>query len=45
MLYKFQQDDWVDMLLIVKFAYNDCKNIITKMTPFYTNYKKHPNTA
>ena len=33
----FNQNDWTKLLLIVKFAYNNTKNLSTNYTPFELN--------
>lgn len=38
----FQQDDWVDILPLVEFSYNNAHHTSTGMTPFYANYGFHP---
>lgn len=38
----FQQNDWVQLLPIAQFAFNNHKSI-TGISPFYANYGKHPN--
>jgi hypothetical protein len=34
----YQQDDWVKLLPMAQFAYNDSMNSVTGMTPFFANY-------
>ena len=36
------QDDWVDLLLTVEFAYNNHHHPSIDMTPFFANYGYHP---
>jgi transposase InsO family protein len=38
----YQQDDWVDYLLLAEFVFNNTENSSTKSTPFFTNYAYHP---
>ena len=38
----FQQDNWVDLLPLAEFAYNNSESTTTKETPFYINYGQHP---
>lgn len=38
----FQQDNWVDLLPLAEFAYNNSESATTKETPFYINYGQHP---
>src|SRR5437588_6797464 len=40
----YDQDDWVQMLPLAEFAYNNSYTTATKTTPFYTNYRFHPKT-
>ena len=37
-----QQDDWVDLLSIAEFTYNNSRNSTTGLSPFYANYGYHP---
>ena len=37
-----EQDDWVDLLPMAEHAYNNSITFMTKMTPFYANYGRHP---
>ena len=37
----FEQNDWVKLLLIAEFAYNNAKNASTNHTPFELNCKYH----
>ena len=39
-----EQDDWVDLLPMTKHAYNNAVTSATGMTPFYTNYGRHPES-
>ena len=36
-----QQDDWVDLLLTVEFAYNNHHHPLINTTPFFVNYGYH----
>jgi len=38
----YQQDDWVDLLPLAEFAYNNTVHTATKQTPFFANYGYHP---
>jgi len=37
----YYQDDWSQLLPLVKFVYNNAKNTSTGMSPFYANYRYH----
>ena len=37
-----QQDDWVDLLPLAEFTYNNSRNSTTGVSPFYANYGYHP---
>ena len=37
-----EQNDWAQLLLIAKFAYNNAKNINTGYRPFELNYGYYP---
>jgi subtilase family serine protease len=37
-----RQDDWVDLLLTVEFAYNNHYHLSIDTTPFFANYGYHP---
>ena len=37
------QDDWVDLLPVAEFSYNNSQNASTKQTPFFANLGYHPN--
>ncbi len=41
----WQQDDWVRLLLMAKFAYNNAKNASTSHTPFKLNCGYHPRDS
>ena len=41
---KQEEDDWVDLLPMDEHAYNNSVTSATGMTPFYTNYRRHPKT-
>ncbi|KKA19802.1 hypothetical protein T310_6205, partial [Rasamsonia emersonii CBS 393.64] len=41
----YDQDNWVDILPIAQFAYNNAINSTTGETPFYVNYRYHPQLA
>jgi hypothetical protein len=38
----YQQDDWVDLLPLAEFTYNNTVHAATKHTPFFANYRYHP---
>ena len=38
----YQQNNWVELLPIAQFAYNN-STAVTNISPFYANYGKHPN--
>ena len=38
----YQQDDWVALLPLAQFAYNNCEHSTTKVSPFFANYGYHP---
>src|SRR5437588_3007761 len=38
----YDQDDWVQMLPLAEFAYNNSYTTATKTIPFYANYGFHP---
>jgi hypothetical protein len=37
----YQQDDWIDLLPLAEFAYNNIVHSSTKQTPFFSNYGHH----
>ena len=39
----FKQNDWIDLLPLAQFAYNNHQHRTTKILPFYSNHGKHPN--
>lgn len=39
------QDNWVDILPIAEFTYNNSLHSSTKTTPFFANYSFHPNLS
>jgi len=39
----YQQGDWVTLLPMAQFAYNNGENATTGMSPFYANYGRHPD--
>ena len=39
----FKQNNWIDLLLLAQFAYNNHQHSTTRISPFYANYGKHPN--
>jgi hypothetical protein len=38
-------DDWVELLPMAEFAYNNSQKTTTGYSPFYANYGYHPNTG
>ena len=36
------QDNWVELLPLAEFAYNNAEHSSTKQSPFFTNYAQHP---
>ena len=38
----YQQDDWVNLLPLAKFAYNNASQSATMVTPFFANKGFHP---
>ena len=38
----YQKDDWMDLLPLAEFAYNNTMHSSTKQTPFFSNYGLHP---
>ena len=40
-----EMDDWVDLLPMAEYAYNNTVTSATGMTPFYANYGWHPETV
>src|SRR5260221_6782006 len=38
----YQQDDWVTLLPMAKFTYNNAMNMTTGVSPFFTNKGYHP---
>jgi len=41
----YQQDNWVDLLPLVEFAYNNAPSATTGVSPFFTNKGYHPNIS
>ena len=41
---KYDQNDWLSLLPLAEFAYNNSITQATKMTPFYANYGYNPRT-
>ena len=39
----FKQNNWIDLLPLAQFAYNNHQHTTTKILSFYANYGKHPN--
>jgi hypothetical protein len=38
----YEMDNWVGLLPMAEFAYNNSVTQATGMSPFYTNYRRHP---
>ena len=38
----YEQDNWVELLPLAEFAYNNSVHHSTRMTPFWANYHYHP---
>ena len=38
----YEQENWVELLLLAEFAYNNAIHVSTRMTPFWVNYHYHP---
>src|SRR5258708_29223861 len=38
----YQQDDWVTLLPMAEFAYNNATNVTTGVSPFFANKGYHP---
>ena len=41
----YQQDNWLDLLPLAEFAYNNAPSVTTGISPFYTNKGYHPNIS
>jgi len=39
----YQQDNWLDLLPLVEFAYNNAPSATTGVSPFFANKGYHPN--
>ena len=37
----YQQDDWTEWIVVVKFQYNDKKHVATGQIPFILNFERH----
>ena len=44
-IYNYQQDNWVDLLPLAEFAYNNAPSATTRVLPFFTNKGYHPNIS
>lgn len=40
-----QQDDWIDLLPLAEFAYNNATHSATSLSPFYATYGYHPSMS
>src|SRR3954453_18286229 len=38
----YQQDNWLELLPLAEFAYNNSAHSSTNLTPFFANYGFHP---
>jgi hypothetical protein len=38
----YEHDNWVELLPLAEFAYNNTIHVSTRMTPFWANYHNHP---
>jgi hypothetical protein len=38
----YHQDDWVQLLPLAEFVYNNTQNASTRVSPFFANYEYHP---
>ena len=41
----YEQNDWASMLAIAEYAYNNSKHSVTKVSPFYANYRFEARTS
>jgi len=41
----YQQDNWVDLLSLVEFTYNNAPSATTKVSPFFANKGYHSNVS
>ena len=41
----YQQDNWLDLLPLTEFAYNNAPSMTTGISPFYANKGYHPNIS
>ena len=41
----YQQDNWLDLLPLTEFAYNNAPSAITRISPFYANKGYHLNIS
>jgi len=41
----YQQDNWVDLLPLAEFAYNNAPSATTGVSPFFANKGYHPNIS
>ena len=40
----YEQDNWYDLLPLTEYAYNNSATTATQMSPFFANYRFHPQT-
>ena len=41
----YQQDNWLDLLPLAEFTYNNAPSATTRIFPFYANKGYHPNIS
>ena len=41
----YQQDNWLDLLPLTEFAYNNAPSATTGISPFFANKGYHPNIS
>ena len=41
----YQQDNWLDLLTLAEFTYNNAPSATTGVSPFFTNKSNHPNIS
>src|ERR1700738_2795629 len=41
----YQQDNWLDLLPLAEFSYNNAKHSSTQVSPFFANYGFHPRMS
>jgi len=43
--HKYQQDNWLELLPLAEFAYNNAPSATTGVSPFFANKGYHPNIS